>query len=49
MQVGDRTFKKGDILNTGLDVPANSLFPLRIITSYNQGKIRVGVTCAACQ
>jgi len=48
MQVGDRTFKKGDILNTGLDVPANSLFPLGIVTHINQGKIRVGISCAAC-
>lgn len=48
MVVGDRSFKKGDILNTGLDVPAGSLFPLGIVTHINQGKIRVGVTCAAC-
>jgi len=48
MQVGDRTFKKGDILNTGLDVPASSLVPLGMITHINQGKIRVGITCAAC-
>lgn len=48
MQVGDRTFKKGDTLNTGLDVPANSVFPLGIVTHINQGKIRVGITCAAC-
>ncbi|MBD2772652.1 hypothetical protein ICL16_11340 [Iningainema sp. BLCCT55] len=48
MKVGGRTFKKGDILNTGLDVPANSLFPLGVITHINEGKIRVGITCASC-
>jgi hypothetical protein len=48
MLLGDRTFKKGDILNTGLDVPASSLVPLGMITHINQGKIRVGITCAAC-
>ncbi|GAB1541652.1 hypothetical protein NUACC21_43240 [Scytonema sp. NUACC21] len=48
MKVGDRTFKKGDILNTGLDVAANSLVPLGIMTHINKGKIRVGVTCVAC-
>ena len=48
MQVGERSFKKGDILNTGLDVPAGSIVPLGIVTHINQGKIRVGVTCAAC-
>lgn len=48
MTVGNQTFKKGDILNTGLDVPAGSLFPLGVITRINHGKIRVGITCAAC-
>jgi hypothetical protein len=48
MKVGERTFKKGDILNTGMDVPAGSLFPLGIVTRINHGKIRVGITCAAC-
>ncbi|KAF3891293.1 hypothetical protein DA73_0400034510 [Tolypothrix bouteillei VB521301] len=48
MKVGDRNFKKGDILNTGLDIPANSLIPLGMITHINKGKIRVGITCAAC-
>ncbi|MFN6569160.1 hypothetical protein [Dendronalium sp. ChiSLP03b] len=48
MTVGNRTFKQGDILNTGLDVPAGSLFPLGVITRINHGKIRVGITCAAC-
>ncbi|GAA6617000.1 hypothetical protein [Scytonema sp. NUACC26] len=56
MKVGDslrdssasRNFKKGDILNTGLDIPANSLIPLGMIAHINKGKIRVGITCAAC-
>ncbi len=48
MNVGDRNFKKGDILNTGLDIPANSLIFLGMITHINKGKIRVGITCAAC-
>jgi hypothetical protein len=48
LKVGERTFKKGDVLNTGLDVPANSLVPLGIIAHINDGKVRVGITCAAC-
>ncbi len=48
MKVGNRTFKKGDILNTGLDVAAGSLVPLGIVTHINDGKIRVGITCVAC-
>ncbi|KJH72405.1 di-heme oxidoredictase family protein [Aliterella atlantica] len=48
MVVGDRALKKGTILNTGLDVATGSLVPLGIQTVIHQGKIRVGVTCAAC-
>lgn len=48
IKVGDRTFTKGTILNTGLDVSAGSLIPLGIQTHFNNNKIRVGVTCAAC-
>ena len=46
--VGDRAFKAGTLLNTGLDVAAGSLVPLGIQTHIQKGKIRVGVTCAAC-
>lgn len=46
--LGDRSFTKGTLLNTGLDVAAGSLVPLGIQTRIHKGKIRVGVTCAAC-
>jgi hypothetical protein len=46
--IGGREFKAGSVLNTGLDVPARSLLPLGMRTSIAQGKVRVGLTCAAC-
>ncbi|PPS42286.1 di-heme oxidoredictase family protein [Chroococcidiopsis sp. TS-821] len=46
--VGDRTFSAGTVLNTGLDVPKGSLFPLGIRSFVDRGKVRVGVTCALC-
>lgn len=46
--VGDRTFKAGTVLNTGLDVPAGSLFPLGLITHLDKGHVRAGITCALC-
>lgn len=46
--VGGQQFKKGEVLNTGLDVPARSLIPLGMKTVVHQGKVRVGITCAAC-
>jgi hypothetical protein len=48
MQVGNKNFKKGDIINTGLDVPKGSLFPLGVVANINDAKLRVGITCAAC-
>lgn len=48
LTLGDRTFKKGTLLKTGLDVAAGSLVPVGIQTRIHRGKIRVGVTCAAC-
>ncbi|WP_442854680.1 hypothetical protein [Fischerella sp. PCC 9605] len=46
--VGKRTFKAGTVLNTGLDVPGGSLFPLGLITHLDKGQVRVGITCALC-
>jgi cytochrome c551/c552 len=46
--VGKRTFKAGTAVNTGLDVPGGSLFPLGLVTHLDKGKVRVGVTCALC-
>lgn len=46
--IGGRTFKKGTLLNTGLDVPARSLLPLGMRPSIANGKLRVGITCALC-
>ncbi|MCC5620535.1 hypothetical protein [Nostoc sp. CHAB 5715] len=46
--VGGRTFKAGTLLNTGLDVPANSLVPLGMRASFTKGKLRFGITCALC-
>jgi Di-haem oxidoreductase, putative peroxidase len=48
MQVGNKKFQKGDTINTGLDVPTGSLFPLGVVANINNGKLRVGITCAAC-
>jgi hypothetical protein len=46
--LGDRTFKAGTVLNTGLDVSKGSLLPLGLVTHLNQGKVRVGISCALC-
>lgn len=46
--VGNRTYKAGTVLNTGLDVSSGSLLPLGLVTKLKHGKLRVGVSCALC-
>lgn len=46
--VGDRTWKKGELVPTGLDVPRGSPFILGIRTFYDRGRLRMGITCALC-
>jgi hypothetical protein len=46
--IGGQTFPKGSYFDTGLDVPAGSYFPLGLALSSSGGKLRAGITCAAC-
>ncbi|NJL23107.1 MAG: hypothetical protein HC895_23445 [Leptolyngbyaceae cyanobacterium SM1_3_5] len=48
VSIGGRTFTKGTLLNTGLDVPAFALTPLGMKISARPGKVRAGITCALC-
>lgn len=46
--IGGHTFRKGEKVKTGLDVPKGAWVPLGLPVSYDKGRIRVGITCAAC-
>ncbi|UOE93165.1 electron transport protein [Alkalihalobacillus sp. LMS39] len=46
--IGDQTFKKGEKINTGLDVAKGSLTPLGMPISFSEGRLKAGVSCAAC-
>ncbi len=46
--VGGRTFRKGEVVATGLGVPRGSFVPLGIKLVYARGRLRAGVTCALC-
>ncbi|MBD0337052.1 MAG: hypothetical protein ICV62_16315 [Cyanobacteria bacterium Co-bin13] len=46
--LGDRTFPAGTVLNTGLDVPSGSPFPLGLVTHVKNARPLAGVTCALC-
>ncbi|WP_096200636.1 electron transport protein [Bacillus sp. FJAT-45350] len=46
--IGDRTYKKGEKVDTGLDVPKGALTPLGMPVKFSEGRLKAGVTCAAC-
>lgn len=46
--VGGRAFKQGEMIDTGLDVPAGVLMPLGVRVKFENFRWKVGLTCAAC-
>ncbi|GAE30476.1 electron transport protein [Halalkalibacter hemicellulosilyticus] len=46
--IGGRTFKKGDVIETGLDVPKGAWAPLGMPISFREGRLKAGISCAAC-
>jgi cytochrome c peroxidase len=45
---GNITIKKGELIDTGLDVAKGSYIPLGMKFVYDQGRPKVGISCAAC-
>lgn len=48
VKVGERLYREGEVVRTGLDVPRGENMPLGIRMFYDRGTIRVGVTCSLC-
>lgn len=48
VKVGDRTFQKDTYINTGIDVPKGSYTPLGLTFKYQDGRLKVGMSCAFC-
>ncbi len=46
--VGGRSFKKGEKVDTGIDVPKGAYAPLGLPIKWSEGKLKVGVSCMAC-
>ncbi|KKB73654.1 MULTISPECIES: hypothetical protein [Bacillus] len=46
--IGGKTFKKGEVIDTGIDVPKGAFAPLGMPFKYSDGKIKAGISCAAC-
>jgi len=47
-RIGGVDFRAGDLIDTGLDAPAGAYAPLGVKVSYSLGRLRMGITCAAC-
>jgi hypothetical protein len=48
IKIGDRLYQKGEKIDTGIDVPKGAYAPLGMPVSWKNGKVRVGISCAAC-
>jgi hypothetical protein len=46
--VGGRQFREGELIDTGLDVPAGVLLPLGLKVKFGDFRLKAGLTCAAC-
>lgn len=46
--VAGQQIKKGDVVNTGFDVPKGAWFPIGLKAKYDGGRIKVGLTCSSC-
>ncbi|MDQ0337592.1 mono/diheme cytochrome c family protein [Caldalkalibacillus uzonensis] len=48
VKIGDKIYRKGTKIDTGLDVPKGSYTPLGMPITLSEGRVRVGISCAAC-
>lgn len=46
--IGGKKFKKGERIDTGIDVPKGAYAPLGMPVKWSKGKLKVGISCAAC-
>ncbi|KQT82018.1 cytochrome C oxidase Cbb3 [Methylobacterium sp. Leaf465] len=48
VRIGERQWRKGDLVSTGLDVEKGGLGIIGLKTFYDRGHLRLGITCALC-
>ncbi|GAE33775.1 electron transport protein [Halalkalibacter akibai] len=46
--IGGKEFKKGEMIETGLDVPKGAFAPLGMPIKLKAGRLKAGISCAAC-
>jgi len=48
IMIGGKLYRKGEKVDTGIDVPKGAYTPLGMPVSWRERRIRVGISCAAC-
>ena len=46
--IGGTTYQKGEFVDTGLDLPRGAWVPLGMPLKLSRGRVKVGISCAAC-
>jgi hypothetical protein len=46
--IGEHKYHKGDKIDTGIDVPKGAYAPLGMPVKYDEGRLKVGISCMAC-
>jgi hypothetical protein len=46
--LGDKTYKKGEKVDTGIDVPKGAYAPLGMPVKFSRDGLKVGISCMAC-
>lgn len=46
--IGDRRFRRGQLIDTGIDVPAGAFAPIGFKLRYERGRLLTGIACAVC-
>lgn len=46
--IAGKTYRKGTKIATGIDVPKGSYLPMGMPIKFSEGRLKVGVSCAAC-
>ena len=48
IKIGDKQYRKGDLIDTGIDVVRGTYTPLGMPVTFSDGRVRVGISCAVC-
>ncbi|MEC2074944.1 electron transport protein [Metabacillus fastidiosus] len=48
IKLGNKVYRKGELIDTGIDVAKGSYLPIGFPVTVSAGEIKMGISCAAC-